>query len=254
MLQFKLFAFGFSLWVASGVVVVDDGCDLVVNGSFEERNEGAPNNYIETLTARTDALAGWEVIGPDEPPSSDSALGPRTVDWIGPKRWAASDGEHCLDLDSGIRQLLSTEPGKRYRLRFDMAGNPENEPKHQRLNVMLGKHAHEFEFDAAGKTKRDLGWVTKEIEFVADKCQTMLSFINAKPNGYSAGVALDNVRVAAVVDDETETMRQLYVLMRRFEREAEELRRAGRDIDSKKHAEKAAEFRRRLETKLGIEE
>jgi choice-of-anchor C domain-containing protein len=252
MLQFKMFAAG-ALWFASGAFA-NAGGDPVVNGSFEERKEGAPNNYIETLTAGTDALTGWEVIGPDEPPTSDSALGPRTVDWLGPTRWTASDGEHCLDIDSGIRQLLQTQSGKRYRLTFDMAGNPETEPKHQHLQVFVGKHSHEFEFDATGKTERDLGWATKEIEFVADHDRTMLSFINAKPNGYSAGVALDNVRLVAVGDAETETIRQLYLRMRRFEREADDLRRQGRAAEAKQHEEKAAVYRRQLEAQLGIED
>jgi choice-of-anchor C domain-containing protein len=252
MLQFKMLAAG-ALWLAAGAFA-DAAGNLVVNGSFEERNDGLPNNYIETLTAGSDVLAGWEVIGPDEPPPSDSSLGPRTVDWIGPTRWTASEGDHCLDLDSGIRQLLPTQSGKVYRLRFDMAGNPESEPKHQRLQVFVGKHRHEFEFDANGKTERDLGWATKEIEFVADHDRTMLSFVNAKPNGYSAGVALDNVRLVAVGDAETETIRQLYLRMRRFEWEADDLRRQGRVAEAKQHEEKAAVYRRQLEARLGIED
>jgi choice-of-anchor C domain-containing protein len=170
--------------------------NLVVNGSFERRNEGQPNSHIESLARGTKALVGWEVIESERPPvegGGDEGPGISNVDWLGPERWTASHGKHCLDLDGGIRQAVPTKAGQRYVLRFDLAGNPEAEPMVQHLRVIVGEKAHEFDFDSRGKTKRSLGWATKRVSFTAEGERTTLTFVNAKPNAQSAGVALDNV-------------------------------------------------------------
>lgn len=170
--------------------------NLVVNGSFERRTEGQPNSHIESVARGSKALLGWEVIESKRPPvegGGDEAPGISNVDWLGPERWTASHGKHCLDLDGGIRQALPTKAGRRYVLQFDLAGNPEAEPMVQHLRVLIGEKAHEFEFDSRGKTKRALGWVTKRVAFTADGEHTTLTFVNARPNAQSAGVALDNV-------------------------------------------------------------
>ena len=57
------------------------------NGSFEIRKSGEPNSYIDTLTPDREDLVGWRVTG-------------RSIDWVGPTRWKATHGEHCLDLDT----------------------------------------------------------------------------------------------------------------------------------------------------------
>ncbi len=186
----------------SAVTPEKPGSNLVVNGSFERRSEGEPNAGIESLGSMGKVLVGWQVIESKRPSDGKDgdAPGISNVDWIGPERWTASHGKHCLDLDGGIRQTVITKAGRRYVLEFDMAGNPEVGVTAQRLRVTVGKETREFDFDANGKTERKMGWVAKRMTFTANEDRTALVFVNAKPNGYSAGVALDNVVLSAIDD------------------------------------------------------
>jgi hypothetical protein len=181
----------------------DEG-NLVTNGSFECRLEGQPPSHIETLAPGKTDLAGWEIIDPRPLPAAgeagkidtpDQATG-WTIDWIGPTRWKAAHGNHCLDLDGGIRQTIRTEPGKTYELRFDFAANPELGPNMAHLRVLIDDDRHDFSFDSAGHDPVNLGWNTKSIAFKAAREQTTLTFYNSQPNSQSAGVALDHVVVA----------------------------------------------------------
>jgi choice-of-anchor C domain-containing protein len=163
------------------------GGNLVINGSFEIRQAGEPNKYIDTLTPDRADLVGWQVTG-------------KSIDWIGPTRWKASHGEHCLDIDApgGIRQTVKTTPGREYQLQFDLAGNVETEPLKKVLRVSINGDHRDFSFDAAGHTRQQLGWVRKQIVFVAQGGKTTLWFSNASPKATASGVALDNVVVAEV--------------------------------------------------------
>jgi hypothetical protein len=155
-------------------------------------------------------------------------------------------------LDGGIQQVVATSPGKRYTLRFDLAGNPEGGPRVQRLRVLIDQKAHEFEFDSTGKSKTDLGWVTKEVAFTAERDRVVLTFLNTQPNAQSAGVALDNIEVRARGEKAANQVQELYLRMRRFEREAEDLRRAGRDAEAAEHAAAAARYRLQFEKLIGL--
>lgn len=161
------------------------GGNLVINGSFEIREPGEPNKHIDTLTPDREDLVGWQVTG-------------KSIDWVGPTRWKASHGEHCLDIDApgGIKQTLNTTPGRDYLLQFDLAGNVETEPRKKLLRVSISGDNHDFSFDAAGHTREKLGWVRKEIIFTAQGDKTTLSFSNLSARPTASGVALDNVVVA----------------------------------------------------------
>ena len=176
----------------------------LVNGSFEIREPGSPPDNINTLKPGCKEIVGWEVIDPHgETPSpergkqgewvGDVALRRHTVDWIGPTRWKASHGDHCLDLDGGIGQTICTVFGESYEVRFDLAGNPELGPRVQTLRVLVDDHPHDFTFDSAGKSTGNMGWTTKRVVFTANSDKTALTFLNANPNAQSAGVGLDNV-------------------------------------------------------------
>ncbi|MHC4401889.1 MAG: choice-of-anchor C family protein, partial [Planctomycetota bacterium] len=163
------------------------GGNLVINGSFEIREPGEPNKHIDTLTPDRRDLVGWQVTG-------------KSIDWIGPTRWKASDGEHCLDVDApgGIEQTIKTTPGRDYQLRFDLAGNVETEPLRKLLRVSIDGQNHDFPFNAAGHTREKLGWAVREILFTARGDKTTLSFSNASAKPTASGIALDNVVVAEV--------------------------------------------------------
>jgi len=180
--------------------------NLVINGSFECRSTGQPPSHIDTFAPGKTDLAGWEIIDPSPlaAPSAESEkleLGdhaaPWTIDWIGPTRWKAAHGKHCLDLDGGIRQTIKTEPGKKYELQFDFAANPELGVNTAHLRVLIDDDRHDFEFDSTGHDKDNLGWTTNSISFQASRPETTLTFFNSNPSAQSAGVALDHVMVAS---------------------------------------------------------
>ena len=166
----------------------------LVNGSFEIREPGSPPENINTLKPGCKDIVGWEVIDPH----GDSALRRNTVDWIGPTRWKASHGDHCLDLDGGIRQTIRTVLGESYEVRFDLTGNPELGPRVQTLRVLVDDRPHNFTFDAPGKPIKNMRWTTKRVVFKANSVKTTLTFLNANPNVESAGVGLDNVIVGQI--------------------------------------------------------
>ncbi len=217
-----------------GRAVADHG--MLLNGSFEERKSGAPPKNVETIKAGRDELAGWEVIE-------------NSVDWIGPQRWVAPRGKHCLDLDGGIRQTIRTVTGASYKVRFDLAGNPEIEPTIQMLRVFVDDRPHEFTFDSTGKSTHDLGWRTESIVFTANNEHTTLTFFNARPNVHSVGVALDNVVVRRIGKPVTEIEARRRYLQRQVVGlliEADGLRKAGRIEDARQHEEKSNYRRRQL--------
>jgi len=174
----------------------------IVNGSFELRKSGEPPNHIETLKPGSDDILGWGIVDtvpessenvPNAEQVNDEPSNRYTVDWIGPTRWKASHGDHCLDLDGGISQTVRTAAGESYEVRFELAGNPELGPMVQTLRLLVNDRQHDFKFNSTGKSTGQLGWVTKRVVFTADKTSTSLTFLNARPNAHSAGVALDNV-------------------------------------------------------------
>jgi choice-of-anchor C domain-containing protein len=222
--------------------------NLVVNGSFEFRRVSQPNGNIEVLATGSDVLTGWHIVTADD----SRAVQTHTVDWIGPERWTASHGKCCLDLDGGVRQTVRTKAGQRYILSFDFAGNPEAGGMVQRLTVMIDGQSHHFEFDSTGKTNTDLGWTSKQVAFTAQRDRTTLTFLNARPNAQSAGVALDNVVIRTQDAADTEPYRELYLRMRRFEREADSLWRQDRYLEAQQHAEAAARYRQQFEELLGL--
>lgn len=237
-----------------------ESANLIVNGSFEKRRDGQPPSDIATLSPGSQDLLGWEIVDARPKPlrpnavegggaNSDVAADVKTVDWIGPARWKASHGGHCLDLDGGVRQTVPTKPDECYMVAFDLAGNPEVGPFVQLLRVDIDGCQREFAFDPAGKTASNLGWTTQHVVFVAGGERTTLTFFNVRPNVYSAGVALDHV-VVRPLGAAGPQIRELYERMRRFEREAEGLRREGRALEADQHAEKAATYRRQLEELL----
>ena len=121
----------------------------------------------------------------------------RSVDSIA-SYFAPAEGTRSLELNAhveegAIAQSLITEPGRRYRVQFALAGNP-NQGALKTLRVSAaGTHA-EFAFDTTGHTPTDMGWETKTWEFVAQDVTTVLSF-ESLTAGTWAGPAVDNVVV-----------------------------------------------------------
>ncbi len=170
--------------------------NLIRNGSFEEGP--TPRTYLNLVGGST-ALPGWVVTG-------------EGIDLVGAGYWISSDGTYALDLDGsarsrvtppfvqgGIAQSFETVKGRRYRVTFDLAGNPNRGPLIKPLRVSAAGKAVQFTFDAAGKTGRNMGWVSAEWEFTATGEKTTLEFrslTRSPETGY--GPAIDRVAVVLI--------------------------------------------------------
>ena len=89
-------------------------------------------------------------------------------------------------------------PGKLYRLQFRLAGNVEGGPAKRNLHVIIDDVVLDFAFDVTGKTKQEMGWVSKEIIFTAASDATQLAFVNPHAVSTRFGVALDHIVVRPV--------------------------------------------------------
>ena len=179
--------------VLAGAGGVEDSASLIVNGSFEEGPAVA--RFLNLATGDT-SMPGWVVTG-------------EGVDYVSTGYWLSSDGERAIDLDGsarsratppyaqgGIAQTFATTPGTRYRVTFDLAGNPNQLPLVKPMRISAGDERAEFTFDAKGKTGRNMGWTRQSWTFTATGTSTTLEFrsLTVSPEtGY--GAAIDNVAV-----------------------------------------------------------
>jgi choice-of-anchor C domain-containing protein len=162
--------------------------NLLVNGSFEEGPETPKNaEAFVTLEKDSTALKGWVV-------------GEGNIDVVDSSYWKAADGKRSLDMNGGtagaISQTFKTKKGKKYRVRFALAGSPGNAPAEKKLQVSAAGETAEFTFDVSGKSRTDMGWERKTWEFTAAADQTTLEFLSLTEG--HAGPALDDVVVVAV--------------------------------------------------------
>lgn len=166
---------------------------LLVNGSFEQ---GPAVEQFLNLDAGNTSLPGWVVTG-------------EGVDYVSRGYWISSDGTRAIDLDGsarsrqtppyvqgGIAQTFATTPGMRYRVTFDLAGNPNRPPEIKRFQVSAAGQSAELSFNAKGKNGRNMGWQATTWTFTASQAATTLEFksLTTSPQtGY--GAAIDNVSV-----------------------------------------------------------
>jgi choice-of-anchor C domain-containing protein len=192
-----------SLAILIGVSTTAHATNLISNGSFEDISGIYDNNaqYI-TLNSGSTSIQGWTV-----------ELG--SVDWIN-SYWQAKHGTKSLDLAGFFQHgLITSNPfasvvGQRYRVTFDMAGNPDQNYVKSLVSVASSDGTfttHPFSFTQSGHTKQDMGWVPLTFDFFADTTNTQLQFgdiTNILTNPSEAwGAALDNVVVEAVPEPTT---------------------------------------------------
>ena len=170
---------------------------LLINGSFEQGPEVA---RFLNLSSGSKLLPGWIVTG-------------EGVDYVSTGYWISSEGARAIDLDGsvrsgltppyvqgGIAQTFATKPGMRYRVTFDLAGNPNQLPEIKRFRISAAGQSAELSFNARGRNGRNMGWQTTTWIFTASGTATTLEFksLTTSPQtGY--GAAIDNVSV--VPDD-----------------------------------------------------
>ncbi len=157
--------------------------NLIANGSFEV---GPDPEISVQLDRDSGGLEGWRIIYGN-------------LDYIG-KRWRASDGKRCIDLNGSgpgaiEQQINGLIVGRRYRLSFDMAVNPEAPPSQTHLLVSVGRISNLCSMVRGGNVA-NLGWRTYRTEFEAKEPSTKLCLISL--NRRWAGPALDNISLEHV--------------------------------------------------------
>ena len=153
------------------------------DGSFETPRVAA-NTFVNLGTGGT--IGPWKVTAGN-------------VDLIGDGFWQAAEGDQSVDLNGGnagaVSQTFTTVPGKRYTVRYSLAGNPGvGGPAMKTGKVLVdGQNFQNFSFDTTGKTMANMGYVTREVSFVATGATTTLTFASTLSGAY--GPVIDDVSV-----------------------------------------------------------
>ncbi|MCY2953793.1 MAG: DUF642 domain-containing protein [Planctomycetota bacterium] len=166
------------------------GASIVVNGGFEQYNPAGPYNY-RILNPGSLELYGWQVIQPVAEVSNA---------WGNPAEGAHFVAMNISDVGA-IAQTLVTEPGRRYRVQFSLAGDITTISGVKTLRVSAAGTQEEYTFDTTGHDLRNMGWETKTWEFKAQDTLTQLKFESLVPNSI-AGPAIDNVVVLPYARDD----------------------------------------------------
>lgn len=135
--------------------------------------------------------------------AAGQGIGPWTVtsgsvDLIGPRFWAAAEGDQSVDLSGGdagaVAQTFATTPGTVYTVSYSLAGNSQGAPVVKTGTVMLdGQEVQKFSFDTTGKTPTDMGYTNEQFTFMATKPSATLGFASTTAGAY--GPVIDNVQV-----------------------------------------------------------
>lgn len=157
------------------------------NGSFTEGAYEKGKGFIE-LVAGSTAITGWTVVSGN-------------IDWVNDD-WKASDGKRSMDLSGTVRgavsQTFSTQKGRKYRVLFDLAGNPLGIPDVKRLRVTVtGAKAQMYSFSIKGHYNSKMGWVAESYMFLASSAKSTLKFASLTDGSY--GPCICHVRVAEIV-------------------------------------------------------
>ena len=173
-------------WIGVPATGEEKPKNLLVNGSFEDGPDAG--DFLPLHVGSTD-VKGWTVTRAQ-------------VDYIG-GHWKSAEGNRSLDLHGspglgGVKQAFATAKGRKYKVTFSMAANPNYQAEAGSVKVLCVRAAGKkeaFSFDAAGKTVEAMGWATKTWEFTAVEDETTLEFHTLEAEDPNCGPALDNVSV-----------------------------------------------------------
>jgi hypothetical protein len=112
-------------------------------------------------------------------------------------------GDQCLNLDYLVvmHQDVATEPGKRYRIYFRYAQNPDGFGEYPRARFrVIGKvdHLNEEVIHKTPCTFKEMHYDTYDKTFVADSVNTRVEFADLSNN--ATGLILDDVRLTEASD------------------------------------------------------
>lgn len=185
----KIFYLAFGIMF--GLISQASATNLILNGSFESGKY--PGSSFITLYAVNNDIENWTVTT-------------GSIDYIG-GYWQASHGYRSIDLSGyhqageiEVSQPFQTTDGQQYLVTFDMAGNPDVQGVKD-LRVTVAGQFYDFQFNSTGKTKTNMGWVTKSFIFTAKGDNSMLKFTSLTTSAW--GPALDNVSVMVIPEPGT---------------------------------------------------
>ncbi|NJL74532.1 MAG: choice-of-anchor C family protein [Saprospiraceae bacterium] len=168
-------------------LVIPEDAQLIKNGSFESYN--IPLNNIPSVSGVTNLLFNSTGIN-----SWKVTLG--DVDHVENGFWQASDGRYSIDLsgyaNGEFSQILTTEIGKTYNIKFDLSGNFAVANATKKLKVTAANTSREYSFNTTGISAQNMKWQTQTFTFTATSISTTLSFTSLD-NSF-AGPVIDNVR------------------------------------------------------------
>jgi choice-of-anchor C domain-containing protein len=157
------------------------------NGSFEAPGViHSPAPGYDTLGAGSPDLTGWTIGGAG-------------IDHI-KNYWNAQDGAQSVDVNGpgigSIEQTISNLLiGQQYTVSFFIAATPGYGS--QTLDVSFGSASQSYTLADSGSLGA-MNWASRAIVFVATSTSALLKFAGtANPNNNAAGMALDNVTIAA---------------------------------------------------------
>ncbi|MEV6575394.1 choice-of-anchor C family protein [Streptomyces sp. NPDC051577] len=152
------------------------------DGSFEY--PAAPVNAFTTVTAGR-SIGPWKVTS-------------GAVDLIGAGFRQAAEGEQSVDLNAArpgaFAQTFATTAGQKYTVTYSLAANPEGGPAVKTGRVLLDwQNIQDFSFDSTGKSRPAMGYVTRQVTFVARAASTTIGFASTVAGAY--GPVIDDVGV-----------------------------------------------------------
>lgn len=165
---------------------------LLHEGGFEP-----PSSRVATGGYRVvEQQDAHELIGPDWTLHGG-------VDVVGLGAGSAAEGTQFIDLNgntdeagpASLSQKVATFAGHRYRLTFELAGNPNGEPQEKTVDAALGSTVQHLTFNVAGHSNEDLGWTEHALETTT--CDTSLE---VALNSTTPGARGPNVDAISVVD------------------------------------------------------
>ncbi|MEV1006198.1 choice-of-anchor C family protein [Streptomyces sp. NPDC049881] len=177
-----------------GICAVGAGTALAENGVLVSRFDDGSFEYPVARANAFDTYQAGQSIGPWRVTSG-------AVDLVDDGLWQAAEGNQSLDLNATVpgtvAQTFTTTPGQTYTVTYSLAANTAGGPTVKTGRVLVdGQNVQDFSFDITGKSHGNMGYVRRQVTFVATAATTTLGFASTTANS-AYGPVVDDVLVTA---------------------------------------------------------
>jgi choice-of-anchor C domain-containing protein len=180
----------FGLFASALVASASFSQNLVVNGGFEI---GADQQCgWVCIGAGSSGLNGWTVETSSVDRQRNGSTCPITESWVAFEGVYSVDLKGCDPYGGAISQLVPTEPGRSYRLEFQLTANCAGDPT-KVVSVRCGSLIRSFSKTCSGSGLQS--WTTCQVNFVAESNQTLIGFQAIGNDGSWNGPVIDAVSV-----------------------------------------------------------